>query len=138
MERMMVMKRRMELTILFLSWVLALAGNCAFAGTLTVNIRQSFIAGGKSLPAGHYRIIAEDKNDQVVNIKNLDTETSFTEMHFDTRLSEKYGENGSIVFDMVGDGLYLAKIYIIGMDGFEFKGAPGKHKHLVVKGETEH
>jgi len=88
--------------ILFLGFVSTLNGNCAFAGILTVNFRQPFIAWGKSLPVGHYRIIAEDKNDQVINIISLDMETCFTEMHFDTRLSERYGENGPVVFDRVG------------------------------------
>jgi hypothetical protein len=120
-----------------LSLVVVLAGAYAYAGTLTVNIRQPFIAGGKSFPAGHYRILAEDENDKFVNIQNLDTEASLSEIPSDTRLSERKGESGSVVFDKVGDQLYLSETYIIGMDGFFFKGAPGKHKHLVVKEEME-
>jgi len=128
------MKMRIPSGILMLSLAAVLAGDYAYAGTLTVNIRQPFIAGGKNFPAGRYRILADDESDQFVNIRNLDAETSL-EIRFDTRLSAREGENGSVVFDKVGNELYLAEIYIVGMDGFFFKGAPGKHKHLVVKEE---
>ena len=37
----------------------------------------------------------------------------------------------------IGDELFLAEIYIVGTDGYFFKGAPGKHKHLVVKESIE-
>lgn len=56
-------------------------------------------------------------------------------MRFTTRLSPREGEPGEVVFDRVENDLYLSEIYIIGMDGFFFQGAPGKHKHLVVKEE---
>jgi hypothetical protein len=131
------MKIRILSRILMVSLVVVLAGGYVYAGTLTVNVRQPFIAGGKSLPAGHYRIVAENKDDRFVNIQNLDTETSFSEIPFDTRLSERKGDSGSVVFEKVGDELYLSAIYIIGIDGFFFKGVPGKHKHLVVKEEAE-
>jgi hypothetical protein len=36
----------------------------------------------------------------------------------------------------VGDDLYLTEIYIVGMDGFLFEGAPGKHKHLILQEEV--
>lgn len=132
------MRKGIHSTILLLSLMIVWAGSYAYAGTLTVNIRHPFITGGKSLPAGHYRINAEDNKDQFLNIQNLNMETSFLEMQFDRRISPRDGENGSVGFDKVGNELYLARIYIIGMDGFYFKGAPGKHKHLVVKQETEY
>ena len=124
--------------ILLLSLVIVWARDNAYAGTVTVNIRQPFITGGKTLPAGHYRINAADIKDQFLNIQNLDTKSPFSEMRFDTRISPREGENGSVVFDKVGNELYLAKIYIIGMDGYNFTSAPGKHKHLVVRQKTEH
>jgi hypothetical protein len=123
--------------ILMLSLVAVLAGGYAYAGNLMVNIRQPFNFGEKSFPAGHYRILAEDENDPFVHIQNLDTETSFSDMRFDTRISERKGEDGSVVFDKIGDELYLSEIYVVGIDGFFFKGAPGKHKHLVVKAEKD-
>jgi hypothetical protein len=43
------------------------------------------------------------------------------------------------VFRILGirDELFLAEIYIVGTDGYFFKGEPGKHKHLVVKESIE-
>ena len=127
------MKRRIISRILMLSLVAVLAAGYVFAGDLTVNIPQPFIVGGKNFPAGHYRILAEDENDPFVHIQNLDTKTGLSDVRFDTRLSERKGEEGSVVFDKVGNQLYLSEIYFVGIDGFFFKGAPGKHKHLVVK-----
>ena len=130
------MKMRVLSGILILSLVAVLAADYAYAGTLTVSIRQPFTVGEKSFPAGHYRILADDENDQYVNIRNLDTETD-SEIPFETRLSAREGDNGSVVFDKVGNELHLAKIYIVGMDGFFFEGVTGKHRHLVVKEEIE-
>ena len=123
--------------ILMLSLVAVLAAGYAYAGNLMVNIRQPFNFEGKSFPAGHYRILAEDENDPFVHIQNLNTKTGFIDIRFDTRISERKGEDGSIVFDKIENELYLSEIYIVGMDGFFFKGAPGKHKHLVVKAEID-
>jgi hypothetical protein len=116
--------------------MIILAGLYAFGGELTVSIRQPFKAVGRDFPAGHYRVLADDKNDQYVNFRNLDTQEDMA-IQVTTRLSPREGENGSVVFDKVGNDYYLAEIYIVGMDGFFFRGAPGKHKHLVVKEEVE-
>jgi hypothetical protein len=136
-EKEVFMQRRIHSRILVFSLVAVLAGAYVFAGELTVNIQQPFLAGGKSFPAGHYKIIAEAENDQFVHFQNLGTKTGLSDIRFDTRLSERKGEAGSVVFDKVGNELYLSEIYIIGIDGFFFKGAPGKHKHLVVKEELD-
>ena len=136
-EKEIFMKMRILSRILMLSLVAVLVGGYVFAGDLTVNIQQPFTVGGKSFPAGHYKIFAEAENDQFVHIQNLGTKTGLSDIRFDTRLSERKGEEGSVVFDKVGNELYLSEIYIIGMDGFFFKGAPGKHKHLVVKEELD-
>ena len=136
-KRRFFVQMRILSRILILSLVAVLAGGYVFAGELTVNIRQPFIVDGKSFPAGYYKIIAEDENDQFVHIQNIGTKTGLSEIRFDTRLSERKGEEGSVVFDKVGNELYLSEIYVVGMDGFFFKGAPGKHKHLVVKEELD-
>ena len=119
-----------------LTLVTAFIGVYAYAGELTVNIQQPFKAGGKEFPAGHYRILADSENNDYVNLVNLDTKTD-DEIQFTTRLSPREGEWGEVVFDKVENDMYLAEIYIVGMDGFFFQGAPGKHRHLVVKEEIE-
>jgi hypothetical protein len=117
-----------------LSLMIVLAGAYVYGGELTVNIRQPFKAGGKDFAAGHYRILADDESDSHVNIRNLDTKID-ARIPVTTRLSPREGDYGSVVFDEVGSDYYLSEIYIVGMDGFFFRGAAGKHKHLVVKEE---
>ncbi len=129
------MKMRIGLWNLILTLMIVLAGAYVYAGEVTVNIKQPFKAGGKAYPAGHYKILAEDESDHI-NLLNLDKKTDDV-IRFATRLSQREGEPGEVVFDKVDNELYLSEIYIIGMDGFFFQGAPGKHKHLIVKEELE-
>ncbi len=103
----------------------------ACAGVLDVTIKQPFSAGGKNYLPGHYRVLADEDSDHI-NLLNLDRKTD-DPIKFATRLSPREGQEGRVVFDKTDSGLYLTEIYIIGMDGFFFQGAPGKHKHLVVK-----
>ena len=116
--------------------MLALAGSLVIAGDMTVNINEPFKAGDKNYPAGRYTIVADSDLDYV-NLVNLDKKTD-DKIKIDNRLSPKEGSWGEVVFDKVGNDLYLAEIYIVGMDGFYFKGAPGKHKHLVYKEDVMH
>lgn len=125
------MKMQIISKALMLTLMVVLAGAFVYAGDLTVNIKQPFKAGGKDYPAGSYRILADDDGDHI-NLLNLDRKTDDA-IRFSTRLSPREGQWGEVVFDKVENELYLTEIYIIGMDGFFFEGAPGKHKHLVVK-----
>ena len=127
------MKMRITLWNLMLILLVVLAGAYAYAGEVTVNIGQPFKAGGKAYPAGHYKVLAEDGSDHI-NLLNLDKNTDDV-IPFTTRLSQREGKPGEVVFDKVDNELYLSEIYIIGMDGFFLQGAPGKHKHLIVKEE---
>lgn len=125
------MKMRVMPKVLMLALMVVLAGVYARAGDLTVTIKQPFKAGGKDYPAGHYRVLADDDLDHI-NLLNLDAKTD-DEIKYNTRISPREGEWGEVVFDKVENDLYLSEIYIIGMDGFYFQGALGKHKHLVVR-----
>jgi hypothetical protein len=107
------------------------AAGSALAGDMIVTIKQPFEAGGKNYPPGPYRILADDASNHI-NLLNLDRKTDDA-IRFSTRLSSRDGHRGEVVFDETEGGLYLSEVYIIGMDGFFFQGAPGKHKHLVVK-----
>jgi hypothetical protein len=120
-------------TFLTLIVVLLWSGVFAYAGEVVVTIKEPFKAAGKDFPAGHYRILADDGSDHV-DLLNLDKKTS-DEIKFTTRLSQRQGEWGEVVFDKVEKDLYLSEIYIIGMDGFFFQGAPGRHMHVVIKEE---
>ena len=125
------MKKRVLPKALMLVLMLVLTGVYVHAGDLTVNIKQPFKAGGKDYPAGRYRVLADPDSDHI-NFLNLDTKTD-DEIKFSTRLSPKEGKWGEVIFDKVGNDLYLAEIYIVGMDGFFFEGAPGKHRHLILQ-----
>ena len=116
---------------LLFALMVALAGACVYAGDLTVTIKQPFKAGGKDYPAGRYRILADDDWDRI-DLLSIDRKTE-DKIPFITRLAPREGQWGEVVFDKVENELYLTEIYIIGMDGFFLNGAPGKHKHLVVK-----
>jgi hypothetical protein len=130
------MDKQLGFQVCVLALVTVFAGAYAYAGELDVNIPQPFKAGGKDFPAGHYRILTDDQNDHSMNIRNLDTKTD-VEIQFTTRLSPRGGSWGEVVFDKVDDALYLAEIYVVGTDGYFFRGAPGKHKHMVVREEVD-
>jgi hypothetical protein len=130
------MKMRVLSRVSMLVLILVFAGSYARAGDLTVNIGQPFEAGGKSYPPGRYRVLADADSDHI-NLSNLDRKTD-DEIKFTTRLSPREGNWGEVVFDKVEDNLYLAEIYIVGMDGFFLPGPPGKHKHLVLKEDLSH
>ncbi len=126
---------RLLLSILWkLIMVVVLSGVNVFAGDLTVNIRQPFKAGGRDFPAGHYRVTADDQNDQSIHLQNLDSKID-NEIQFTTRLAPREGQWGAVVFDKLNNELYLSEIYIVGMDGYFFQGMPGKHRHMVIKEE---
>jgi hypothetical protein len=130
------MKIRMFSEILSLGVLVILSCKSVLAEEVIVNLKQPFIAGGTVFPAGHYRFVTDNDNAEFVNMMNLDRHAD-QQLRFETRLSPREGKVGSVVFDKVGDELYLAEIYIVGTDGYFFKGAPGKHKHLIVKESIE-
>jgi hypothetical protein len=125
-----VMKVRLDFRVFLPALVFILFGSIVYAGDLAVTMKQPFKAGGKDYPAGRYVIIAEEDGDHVI-LMSPDRNTR-DKIPASTRLSPREGQWGKVVFDKIDNSLYLAEIYIVGMDGFFFKGAPGKHKHLVV------
>ena len=49
-----------------------------------------------------------------------------------SRLSDR-GNEALVVFDKEGELYYLSEIFMPGIDGFQVKGATGKHTHVKVK-----
>jgi hypothetical protein len=123
--------RQIDFRAFVLAVILVLAGAFVYAGDMTVNINQPFKAGGKDYPSGHYKIIADADGDHI-DLLSIDRKSEVA-IPCVTRLSPREGQWGEVVFDKVDNRLYLAEVYIVGIDGFFFKGASGKHKHLVVK-----
>ena len=108
----------------------ALCASLAYADALVAKVQFPFKAGGIEYPAGTYRI---ETIATMESLKILHEETTKSGIvPFLTRLSEREGEKGMLVFDKVGDQCYLSEIYIPGIDGFEVKAAAGKHTHVKV------
>ncbi len=120
-------------TLVIWAVVLALAiwGSLVYADSMVANVPFPFKAAGKEFPAGKYRIDAGLPSEDLT-IRNEDTGKAAI-LPSAGRLSER-GDEALLVFDKQGEQNYLSEIYIPGIDGFELKGASGKHTHVKVKG----
>jgi len=98
---------------------------------VNAEISFSFSAGDKPMTAGGYDFKPAASLDSMT-ITNLKTRQRIMVM-VTTRLSQREQNEASVVFDKVGDQYYLSEVYLPGMDGFAFKGAPGQHSHQTVK-----
>ena len=110
--------------------ILGLAGTLAWAGDqVEVDFRFSFMVDGKEMPAGSY--VVQVNGDRVV-IKDPKGGAG-TEVTVVTRLADRGLEKPKLFFDKTEDGTYyLAELSLPGVDGFAFKGAPGRHSHEAV------
>jgi len=119
-------------TLVIWTVVLAFAiwGSLAYADAIVANIQFPFKAEGKEFTAGKYRFDADLQSGEIT----LRSETSGKGVlvPIRTRLSDR-GAEALVVFDKEGDQYYLSEIYMPGLDGFEVKGATGKHTHVKVK-----
>ncbi len=122
--------KKSTLTICVLVFAVVTWGTLAYAETLVANIPFSFKAVGKEYPAGKYRIEVNVQS-EVIKLMNEATGQGAL-LPFTSLLSER--DEALVVFDKKGDQYYLSEVYIPGIDGYEFKGATGKHTHVKVKG----
>ncbi len=98
----------------------------------TADIPFSFIAEGKTLPAGPYQF-TESQNATVIMVANNKTGESVI-VPVITRLGTQSENETNIVFDVAGSDHYLSEVRIAGVDGYLLKATPGKHTHAMVKG----
>jgi hypothetical protein len=115
--------------------VFALCISAAAFGLAQEQVRAdipfSFIAGGKTLPAGMYRF-QESEQGMLMSVRNEKTgETNSVGVL--TRLGPRSTSESEVVFDVVGDNHYLAEVHMEGVDGYAFQAAPSKHTHVGVK-----
>jgi hypothetical protein len=99
--------------------------------TVVADIPFSFTAGGKTLPAGQYQFGEGSLGKEMV-IRGENTKADVIAPVV-TRLGERPGDQAEVVFDKVENDYYLSELHIPGMDGYLFKGAPGKHTHVRVR-----
>jgi hypothetical protein len=114
--------------------VLLLVTVYGFAATRisTADITFSFIAGGKTYPAGNYRFSVNDAESEVTIQGVKETKASGI-VPVLTRLAARKQNDVSFVFDVAGNDHYLSEIHMPHMDGFYFKSAPAKHTHFTVR-----
>jgi hypothetical protein len=98
---------------------------------VVADITFEFHAAGKVLPAGTYEFKVDDKLD-MVSVTNTKTRNTVTAPVL-TRISPRPGNEALVVFDKVQDRCYLSELYVPGIDGIHFTGAPGPHTHVSVK-----
>jgi len=99
----------------------------------TTEIPFSFIADGKTYPAGIYRFSINDP-ETIFAINGVKQTTASGVALVATRLGTRTVDTVNLVFDVVGNDHYLSEIHVPNQDGFYFKSATGKHTHVTVKG----
>jgi hypothetical protein len=104
----------------------------ADAQITAADIPFSFIAEGKTYPAGSYRFVINDA-DRTMRIEGIKSSKDSGIVPVLTRLAARPGSLSSVVFDAVGNDHYLSEIYLPDMDGYYFKSAPTKHTHTTIK-----
>ncbi len=122
--------RRSSLVILGVLFVFAALACIAYADSVVATVQFPFKAAGKDMAAGKYRIDATGEMEDL-KITNEATGKALV-VPYVSRLSEREGQT-LLVFDKKGDEYFLSEIYFPGIDGFELKGATGKHTHVKVK-----
>jgi hypothetical protein len=123
--------KKQAIAVFSLLLLLPCLGAAQIPPAVNAEISFAFSAGDKPMTAGGYEFTPA-ANLESVTITNLKTRQSVMVL-VTTRLSQRAQNEASVVFDKVGDQYYLSEVYVPGMDGFAFKGAPGQHSHHTVK-----
>ena len=100
-----------------------------------VDIPFSFMAAGKTYPAGNYEFLESSSADAVI-IRSVKPGVSGI-VQILTRLSGRPASESGAVFDVVGNDHFLSEIYGANMDGFLIKGATTKHTHVSLKAKAQ-
>ena len=126
------MKKYLAVVLLVLVSTATFAAAQVSPTSVIADVPFAFFVGTKSFPAGSYQFKASENLGEITVSEMKGTGSAFAAVM--TRLSPRSETNASVVFDVAGTDHYLSEIYIPGIDGFQVKGAPGKHTHMSVKG----
>ena len=97
--------------------------------TVIADVPFSFMAAGKTLPAGQYEFSDGDlANAVLIRGTKADAEALVI-----TRLAQRPDNQADVIFDKVDNNYCLSELYVPGVDGYLFQGASGKHTHVHVK-----
>ena len=105
--------------------------------TAQVTIGFSFVAEGKTMPAGPYELqLNADHTAFTLIASPKGTGVFLTTI---TRLAAAQSPVGDthIVFDKVADAYYLSEVWLPGEDGYLVYAAKGQHTHQTVKGHKK-
>lgn len=111
----------MALPIMLLAIGFTAAQACA--SDMVVHAGFPFVAGGVTLPAGHYRIESYLANQ--VTIRNTDTGKGVI-LPVLALLNERDADGATAVFRMDGPNYFLSEVYLPGMEGFRLKAVSKK------------
>jgi hypothetical protein len=125
------MKRRTVLTILALVVALHIGGAVAYAQTLNAEIGFSFLAGGKSMPAGKYSFEVSARGP--VTITGPDRKSIMLPIITVLGRHDRDADP-EFVFDKVDGKVELSEIWPPGGDGLLVLATKGRHEHAVVGG----
>jgi hypothetical protein len=131
-EACMKIQRSSFLIVAVLAVVLSGTAALAQSPAATVNVPFAFSVAGKELPAGKYEIRSEGADKNYLAIRG--TTGGNILASFETRLADLGFKDVQVVFDKEDGKYYLSEVHYPGVDGFAFKGAPGKHTHEKVGG----
>ena len=110
MTKQLVRGTTMLLLVVALAFVTAVASVNAQSRRSNADVPFEFVAGNKTLPAGHYNIADSTLGGEVVKISATEKDASVFAMT--VRLTRKAGnEQGKLVFHRYGNRYFLAEIW---------------------------
>ncbi len=118
--------------------ILVVVASIAFAGgvwaqgqTTSVKIGFSFMAQGKSLPAGKYNLEVTSAGRVVLHAEKGGAATELKPIK--ALGQDGNGEETKLVFDKIGSIHFLSEVWLPGQDGYLVGTSTGTHEQEVVK-----
>jgi hypothetical protein len=113
MSRQLIKGMTMLLLVVALAFVTAVASAYGQSNSSNANIPFEFVAGGKTLPAGHYQVASATDGGQVVRIRATESKESTFSLTMGI-LNRAPAEKGKLVFRRYGNKYFLAEIWQAG------------------------
>jgi len=102
---------------------------------IVAQVDLPFEVGAKTLPPGVYSVSREGQGIPRLVIRSLDGRNTALP-HVITRLAQVQGavirDRMSLVFDKLGDKLFLSEVWLPARDGYLVRATPGKHQHVIA------
>lgn len=119
--------------------IVATASIGAYAQTsgteIVVTVKFAFVVGERTLPAGSYRIAARTGSPAGLAIQAVEGKENAI-VPVLTRLARRHGSaegpGSNLVFDKVGDQMFLSEVWLPERDGYLVRGTADEHQHAVV------